>query len=80
MAITLEDRRNLAFTFRGSWRSNEHLTVWDHAYADYRRRFPGSTVTPGEFVQLCEMRGIAPVAVGGGGDRPHDIRLSIGTG
>jgi hypothetical protein len=77
MALTRQDRLRVANDFRGYWRGPDHQTVLDRAHRDYLQRYPDSSVTINEFTQLLDMRGLVPVNVGGGGDRPHDVRLSI---
>lgn len=79
MAITPEDRDRMRLSFAGFWKGPDHDSVLDRAHAAYLSRFPGSTVTRAEFGQLLDLFGNRPVAVSGGGDRPHDVRLSIGT-
>jgi hypothetical protein len=79
MALTAQDRANM-WHFQGYWKGPNHEVVIQDALASYRARFPATEITEEEFVKLLDMFGHKVVAVGGGGDRPHDLRLSIGSG
>ena len=79
MSITPEDNQRMRVHFKGLWRGQDAATVWDSAYRSFCRRYE-TTISLEEFKQLCGLFGNSIQDVGGGGDRPHAYRLSIGSG